>query len=362
MAKAACIQAIVTLKQAPDDKQVSFRIENLDSLLPQNNSQETFIANTQQVLSDYFLLNVDADALFETWNAADNNFLARTAGLKGIRLLRQDPVETLFAFICSANNNIARITGMVENLKKRYGRNLGRIESANDSDEFFEARIQDFYSFPSVEDLYCENDSVERTLRELGFGYRAGYIAKTARLLHEKEGGGENWLLALRFTPYNSAKESLLELMGVGPKVADCILLMALDKYDAVPVDTHVWRIATRDYGVTNGGKTLSAKTYKIVGDRFREIFGQYAGWAQSCLFSAEISVGGGGEVRPKKRKMIKLDSIDVKEKEFGEDEENSVLDGMEEKSKIVGKVKREDLVVEGKRTRKTRTVFGMGD
>jgi len=81
---------------------------------------------------------------------------------------------------------------------------------------------------------------------------------------------------------------------GVGPKVADCVALFCLDHADAVPVDTHVWRLARRDYDV--GGRllaaeerSLTAKLYAKVGDTFRETFGDHAGWAHSLLFAAEL-------------------------------------------------------------------------
>ena len=78
----------------------------------------------------------------------------------------------------------------------------------------------------------------------------------------------KGWLECLRDLPYSEAHSALLELTGVGAKVADCVCLMGLDKLEAVPVDTHVWQIAVRDYGFKSifKGKTLSNKAYKQVG------------------------------------------------------------------------------------------------
>ncbi|KAJ3030200.1 UNVERIFIED_CONTAM: 8-oxoguanine glycosylase ogg1 [Siphonaria sp. JEL0065] len=199
--------ALVTLRQAPDDSDVLYRTENENSPLG--------LENVRKALEEYFLLNVDADALFDAWNEKDGNFLKRTAHLKGTRLLRQPPVETCFSFICSANNNISRITGMVENLKKEYGKLVGKVDASSlglveGGDTF--ALDSGFYSFPEPEDM-C-TPGVEQTLRELGFGYRAGYIAKTAIMLKAKDGGGSYWLHSLRSANYDDAKDSLLELMG----------------------------------------------------------------------------------------------------------------------------------------------------
>lgn len=93
----------------------------------------------------------------------------------------------------------------------------------------------EYYDFPPPGKLAAAG--VEQKLRDLGFGYRAKYIATTARVIaHEKS---LEWLHGLRKEPYKVAHEALLELSGVGPKVADCVCLMSMDKAEAVPVDTH---------------------------------------------------------------------------------------------------------------------------
>lgn len=89
---------------------------------------------------------------------------------------------------------------------------------------------------------------------------------------------------------YRKAHEELLELQGVGPKVADCVCLMGLGWGDAVPVDTHVWQIAQRDYKFGKGKhKSLTKATYDAVGDHFRNLWGVEAGWAHSVLFAADL-------------------------------------------------------------------------
>ncbi|KAI8843987.1 DNA glycosylase [Chytriomyces cf. hyalinus JEL632] len=279
--------------------------------------------NIRQELSEYFQLHLLCTQQLEQWRVKDSNFARRvptSSRLNGTRLLRQPPVECLFAFVCSANNNISRITGMVQTLKRTFGYCVGSMpasvcdwlsvdeleQNENASSDislnpYYNAATAPFYQFPTVHQL-CEQDPaiVEATLRQLGFGYRAAYIAKTAQMLAAKEPSASEWLHGLRSIPYPEAKTSLLELMGIGPKVADCILLMALDKADAIPVDTHMWRIAKRDYGLSGSntnGKSLTPKNYAAIGDKFREIFGDQAGWAQSLLFSAEIGSGGDDDI-----------------------------------------------------------------
>lgn len=98
--------------------------------------------------------------------------------------------------------------------------------------------------------------------------------------------GGEAYLYGLRKASYADAHAALLTFAGVGPKVGDCVALSGLDHLDAVPVDVHVLRIATRDYGFRiPAGKSLTLERYQEAGDLFRRKFGPLAGWAQLVVF-----------------------------------------------------------------------------
>ncbi|KAJ1558144.1 8-oxoguanine glycosylase ogg1, partial [Nowakowskiella sp. JEL0078] len=145
-----------------------------------------------------------------------------------------------------------------------------------------------FYSFPTIEAL---SKAAEVDLRNLGFGYRAKYIEKTAKMILEN--GGKDWLFSLRTLDYQSANNELKKLfyLLVGPKVADCICLMSLDKFDCVPVDTHIHQIAVRDFNFKSlKGKSITPKIYSSIANMFKEEFGEYAGWAQAFLFIADLS------------------------------------------------------------------------
>lgn len=159
-----------------------------------------------------------------------------------------------------------------------------------------------YHDFPTPSAL--TGNQVESHLRELGFGYRAKYIAQTARIVANEK--PNDWLETLRnpevpgfgspavpsdkHATYQEAHEELLSLTGVGPKVADCVCLMGLGWGESVPVDTHVWQIAQRDYKFgTKKGKTFNKDMYVAVGDHFRSLWGKYAGWAHSVLFTADL-------------------------------------------------------------------------
>lgn len=241
--------------------------------------------DTVDVLKEYFSLHISLDDLYSQWSEKDAHFKKiATSQFEGIRILRQDPWENLCSFICSTNNNIKRISQMVENLCLHFGDYITSHEGVK------------YYDFPSPASL--ADPLVDGRLRQLGFGYRAKYIQQTAKMISEHPEGVHS-LIKLRDAPYKEAHKSLLQYVGVGPKVADCVCLMSLDKHDCVPVDTHVWQIAQRDYKFGRNYKTLNKTAYEAIGDFFRDIWGEYAGWAHSVLFTADLRDLNNGQNKP---------------------------------------------------------------
>lgn len=143
------------------------------------------------------------------------------------------------SFICSSNNNISRITKMVQNLCLHYSQPLLSLPHPFSPNETLA-----YHPFPTPSAL--AGSGVGLHLRTLGFGYRADYIHRTAKMLVETHGVGtsaspfgtqeapEIWLERLRKKTTEEAREELLKFIGVGRKVADCILLMSLDKVSAL--------------------------------------------------------------------------------------------------------------------------------
>ncbi|OWF54701.1 N-glycosylase/DNA lyase [Mizuhopecten yessoensis] len=241
--------------------------------LDQMETSETS-AKHEEILRDYFRLDVNLTDLYTAWSLSDPVFKRTAIDFTGIRILRQDPVENLFSFICSSNNHISRISGMVERLCQTYGTKVTEYKG------------ESYFNFPSVESL--SGPGVEDRLRSLGFGYRAKYISVTAKYIQANH--SEEWLRGLRNKPYTQTKSELVKLCGVGAKVADCVCLMSMDKLEAVPVDTHVWQIAARDYmPKLKQAKSLTDKLYGEIGDHFRELWGDKAGWAHTVLFAADL-------------------------------------------------------------------------
>ncbi|CAG8950501.1 hypothetical protein HYFRA_00006998 [Hymenoscyphus fraxineus] len=308
---------ILSLKQDESGLQYRSMRPNISSSLDQKVQvtnavidDQNELEETERLLKHYLNLEPNLSALYEQWSSVDPNFKKRAPRFTGIRILKQDAWEALIGFICSSNNNIVRISQMVHNLCLHYGPLIGHVNS------------QPFHDFPTPESL--TGPTVESHLRELGFGYRARYIARTATIVAKEK--PEGWLQSLcnnddspdqKLPPggregYRRAHEELLNLQGVGPKVADCVCLMGLGWGESVPVDTHVWQFAQRDYKFGKGKhKSLTKATYDAVGDHFRQLWGIEAGWAHSVLFAADLKTFS-DKVATKVE--IKVDEIKVKE------------------------------------------------
>jgi len=282
--------------------------------------------STEELVKHYLNLEPNLTDLYSQWSSADRNFGKKAPRFTGVRILRQDAWEALIGFICSSNNNIVRISQMVEKLCMHYGPFIGQLDG------------QSYHDFPPPSALTGKN--VENHLRELGFGYRAKYIHQTAVMVSSEREQG--WLDSLRnpespilgsklgsageMKPegrdgYRLAHEKLLDLQGVGPKVADCVCLFGLGWGEAVPVDTHVWQIAQRDYKFGKGKhSSLTKATYDAVGNHFRKLWGKEAGWAHSVLFTADLRAFS--ERLAAKIEMKEEDSALLKKEEEEHEEE----------------------------------------
>ncbi|XP_043704753.1 N-glycosylase/DNA lyase OGG1 isoform X2 [Telopea speciosissima] len=229
--------------------------------------------DARAALVDFLNVGISLGDMWKAFSASDSRFADLAPHLGGARVLRQDPVECLIQFLCSSNNNIGRITRMVDFISS-LGSYLGTVEGL------------EFHEFPSLERLSLVS---EEELREAGFGYRAKYIVGTAKALQSKPGGGAEWLASLRELALHETIDALSTLPGVGPKVAACIALFSLDQHHAIPVDTHVWQIATRYLIPELAGVRFTPKHFTRVAEAFVSKFGKYAGWAQTLLFIAEL-------------------------------------------------------------------------
>ncbi|SEV81499.1 DNA-3-methyladenine glycosylase family protein [Natrinema salifodinae] len=207
------------------------------------------------------LLRLDDD-LEEIVAAAPDDPLLREAyeAHRGLRLVEDPPFGTLIAFICSAQMRVGRIHTMVSTLAREYGDPIA-----------FDGET--YHAFPTPEQLAA---ATEAELRDLGLGYRAPYVVRTAEMVAD----GAAHPAEARDMEYEAAREYLTRFVGVGDKVADCVLLFSLDFDQAVPLDTWI-KSAIEDYY-----PDCDCGSYAATSRAIRErLGGEYAGYAQTYIF-----------------------------------------------------------------------------
>jgi N-glycosylase/DNA lyase len=224
----------------------------------------------------YFGLNDNLEEIGQCI-ARDDNVRLALRKFEGLRIVRQLPWECLISFICATYKSITAIELMLKKLSMKYGEK-----------QVFDGC--DFYAFPTVEKLA---NASENGLRECGLGYRAKYVQATAKKIQNENINLED----LKNLPYLEARKKLLELSGVGLKVADCVLLFSLKKMEAFPVDVWVKRVVLNHYAnqlpepfvkKLQSHNSLTNGEYEKIGAFARTYFGAYAGYAQEYLYHYE--------------------------------------------------------------------------
>ena len=253
-------------------------------------SHQPQVAST---LPHYLGLDSDWAALADSLPWRSDPHLARCmAAFPGLRLLRQPFGETLLGFLCSATKQIVQIKQMVALLAERHGTTLGwnaasgRVSSASRTPRSTSSPSGHDGPLPAANRLptWAELAAIpEEKLRACQLGFRARFIHDTAQFL----AGNPGWLDETEHLPYASAKARLMELPGVGEKVADCVLLFGAGKLEAFPVDTWILKALARRYQL-DGWKPAQVAQFG------RAHFGPFAGYAQQFLFSWERKHGSG--------------------------------------------------------------------
>ena len=220
-------------------------------------------ADIKKHIAYYFDLDRDYSKLRKKIASVDDNLKVATKYGKGIRILNQEPWETIISFIISANNNIPRIKGIIERMSEKYGKKI-----------VFNNKT--YYSFPTPKEL---SKATVEDLRKLGLGFRDKRIYETTKLI----ASGEVDLKKLFKLNTTDARDELLDLQGVGPKVADCILLFSdLKRFDVFPIDVWVRRVMNELYIHNKDENKVSKKEIEKIAN---EKFGDYKGLAQQYLF-----------------------------------------------------------------------------
>lgn len=217
----------------------------------------------EEIVTNYFDLNRDYSKIKKELSKIDKYMDESITYGSGIRILNQDLWEMIISYIISANNNIPRIKGIVENLCKKYGKKV-------------EYEGKEYYLFPRPEQL---KDVTVSEYRLLGTGFRDIRLYETTHMILDKKVD----LKKLHKFNTQEARNELLGLSGVGPKVADCILLFStLKRFDIFPIDVWVRRVMN-DLYIHNPDENRVSK--KLINQIAFEKFGDMAGIAQQYLF-----------------------------------------------------------------------------
>lgn len=230
-------------------------------------------------IHDYFRLDVKLADLYRDFTEADGRLVQAVERFRGLRVLRQEPEETLLSYICSAANSVTRISAAVESISRRLGALVATIDGL------------DHYSFPTAEEIV--NAGVDCIADVCSLGFRCANLVSVAEQLLDRS---VEWLNSLRQASYEDAREGLTSIRGVGLKIADCVLLFSLDKDQAFPVDTHIRQVAVKYYMDEMKQKTLTPAVYQQIVSYFQQRFGPYAGWAQEYLFYDDLIKRGPSE------------------------------------------------------------------
>ena len=218
----------------------------------------------KEIVEEYFDLKRDYEKIKSQLENIDEYLKTSIEYGKGIRILNQDLWETIISFIISANNNIPRIKGIIERISQKYGNEI-------------EWNEKKYYTFPTPEQL---KDVTVQEFRNLGLGFRDIRLYETTQMILNKEVDLEK----LRKNPNTQeVRNELLKLSGVGPKVADCILLFSdLKRFDVFPIDVWVRRVMNDLYiRESDESKVSKTKIEKLA----EEKFGDLKGLAQQYLF-----------------------------------------------------------------------------
>ena len=213
----------------------------------------------EQEIRKYLDLDKDYEVIENRIIDVDEYVKKALKNTSGLRHLNQDFFETIISYIISANNNIPRISKSVNEISKRYGT---QVEFENEK----------YYLFPTPNQL---KDVTIEQYRECGVGFRDKYIYDTVKKINSNEVNLED----IQNMDTKELRSLLLTLMGIGPKVADCILLFSCGRQEVFPVDVWVERVMKKLYF---NDENVSKKKILEYADKN---FGSDAGIIQQHLF-----------------------------------------------------------------------------
>lgn len=213
--------------------------------------------NLEEVVINYFDLDNDYDVMNEFLIKNDEKIKSAVEFSSGLMMIKQDPFETVMSYIISANNGVPQIASALNNIAKNYGEKVIFNE-------------KEYYLFPQYKDL---KDVTVEAFRNCKVGFRDKYL----KSMVDKLNNNEMDLDEFYSLDTKEALDKFMENVGIGPKVASCILLFAYQKYDVFPIDTWVKKVMKNDYEI-EGEKNIR--------DFATKTYGKYSGIAIQYLFN----------------------------------------------------------------------------
>lgn len=252
-----CGQCFRWEKVYEDDNKITYIGVILDRVVSISQINNTLIVSSsnmngiEKIIKKYFDLDVDYEKIEKNISKIDNNIKKAVSNTTGIRILNQEFFEMVISYIISANNNIKRISKSVNEISKRYGKEVIYNNSK-------------YYLFPTIESL---KDVTEEEFKNCGVGFRARYIKNTIKYMLNNNIDYEY----IKKLDTEFAKVELMKLQGVGEKVASCILLFSLNRKEVFPIDVWVERIMSKIYFYELNGKSSKKEILNYAKSNFKE-------------------------------------------------------------------------------------------
>lgn len=231
--------------------------------IKQNNNLLTVKSNNydniELIIKEYFDLNRDYNKINNKLIKNDKQMINIIPKVEGYKIINQDSFEMCISYIISQNNNVKRISKSIEELSKRYGKEI----------EFNDNK---YYLFPKYEDLI---NVTQEEFKSLGVGFRDKYLVDFIQKYKS--------LKDINTLSTEDALKELMKVKGIGLKVASCILLFGYKRLDVYPIDTWVKQCIKENYGIKDDQKTIeefAKKTYK-----------EYSGLAIQYLYHSQRNI-----------------------------------------------------------------------
>lgn len=234
------------------DRVINVYMDEKDLCVSSNKEEDL-----KEVVMDYFDLNNDYETMNMFLINSDKKLADAVEFSSGLMMIKQDPFETIMSYIISANNGVPQIASALNNIAKNYGEKVTFNE-------------KEYYLFPQYKNLKYVS---AQDYRNCKVGFRDKYL----KAMVDKLNNNEIDLDEFYELDTKEALAKFMENVGIGPKVASCILLFAYQKYDVFPIDTWVKKVMKNDYGI-EGEKNIREFAIKT--------YGKYSGIAIQYLFN----------------------------------------------------------------------------